>query len=374
MKTCLPFEVAAINRCIIEEDYLIQVKLLGQAGNDTLSGGAGNDRLDGGTGAGESLAGDAGNDTIVLGANVGQADGGDGNDVFLAAGVIGSLAAAATLIGGAGADTIVQTGALDLTNTFTSGVETLALSGALGAVTLRASLFDTLATITAASGATTGALVLATPTDAGFKPQVELTGLATLTVTGNAGRDSLTFGTASAGVVTKVVVNAGSGNDEIRGGGGDDTISGGGDNDLLLGRAGSDSLEGGGGADTLDGGAGSDLLRGGNGADRFRFASPLDGTDTILDFGGADRIEVSRSQFGGGLEAIAIGASLTASRFVTGTTDLATSAPGVGQFVYNTTTNTLSWDADGAGGTASIAIAINSLGTSLSASDILIIA
>lgn len=47
---------------------------------------------------------------------------------------------------------------------------------------------------------------------------------------------------------------------------------------------------------------------------------------------------------------------LDAAWFVSGAGAVAT-AVGHGQFVYNSTTKTLTWDADGAGGAAAVAIA-----------------
>ncbi len=346
--------------------------LLGQGGNDTLLGDAGNDSLDGGAGTGESLSGGIGDDSIAVGTNIGLADAGDGNDSFFAAGTIGTASRPAQIIGGAGTDTLVQTGVLDLKGASVSGIETLALSSALGAVTLNGAQFDMLTNITAANGDTTGTLMITSATPLNTVAEVVVSDLATLFVTASGGRDVLIFTAPLAGQPAAVNVNAGSGNDAIAGGAGADTLDGGSANDSLAGRGGADSLNGGDGNDSLNGGIGNDTLFGGAGFDRFRFASPLEGVDTILDFSGGDQIEIERSGFGASLFSSPSGFPLVPGRFVSGTTDQATSGAGTGQFVFNTTTSTLSWDADGLGGVGSVAFAVFAPGTSLSASDILV--
>ncbi|NER50043.1 MAG: calcium-binding protein, partial [Symploca sp. SIO1A3] len=84
-------------------------------------------------------------------------------------------------------------------------------------------------------------------------------------------------------------ITGGNAEDLIDGGNGNDIILGGNSKDTLFGGAGDDSLDGGNGADELTGGSGNDTLTGGNGQDLFIFAAG-DGTDTITDFGGVDRI------------------------------------------------------------------------------------
>lgn len=91
----------------------------------------------------------------------------------------------------------------------------------------------------------------------------------------------------------------GSGNDTIDGGIGDEAISGGTGHDILFGSVGTDTLLGNQGNDFLYGGQGDDVMAGGKDADSFvffdAFASPgagvvTNGDDTILDFGGGDRL------------------------------------------------------------------------------------
>lgn len=68
----------------------------------------------------------------------------------------------------------------------------------------------------------------------------------------------------------------------------------------------------------------------------------------------ADRIEVSASGFGGGLF---LGASVVGTgRYVENQSGSATAAA-TGQFIYNTTSNSLWWDVDGTGQAAAMLIA-----------------
>jgi Ca2+-binding RTX toxin-like protein len=125
---------------------------------------------------------------------------------------------------------------------------------------------------------------------------------------------------------------------------------------LLSGLAGNDTLDGGTGNDTLAGGLGADRLTGGTGADAIRYASAAEGGDTILSYSGLeDSIEVSAAGFGGGLVA---GMNLVATgRYAQNATGQATSAAGVGQFVLETDTGLLWWDADGSGAGVGVVIA-----------------
>lgn len=143
--------------------------------------------------------------------------------------------------------------------------------------------------------------------------------------------------------------------DRLDGGLGNDTVSGGAGNDTLIGAGGADSLLGGAGNDTLTGAGGADSLVGGTGADFFRFDLPTHGVDTVAGFASADdQLLIDASGFGGGLAA---GMDLAAlGRFVANPTGQATSAAGTGQFILDTSTASLLWDADGAGGAAAATI------------------
>ncbi|RVA56263.1 type I secretion C-terminal target domain-containing protein, partial [Mesorhizobium sp. M7A.F.Ca.US.001.01.1.1] len=116
--------------------------------------------------------------------------------------------------------------------------------------------------------------------------------------------------------------------DILSGGRGNDTLSGNSGNDTLYGGSGADLLSGGDGNDLLIGGSGQDLLTGGLGADTFKLES-LDIKDLIADYSG----------LGGHGDIIDLTALF----------DTASGGANVGEFVnYNSSTGTLSVDADGA--------------------------
>ena len=139
----------------------------------------------------------------------------------------------------------------------------------------------------------------------------------------------------------------------------------------LDGLGGSDILSGGQGNDTLIGGQGADTLTGGPGADTFRFLAVSDRGDVITDYSASDdTLEFSAAGFGGGLAA---GMNLGASgKFISNLTGLADAA--LGQFVFETDTRKLWWDADGTGaGTRFEIVRMQGL-TSLAASEVVVIA
>ncbi len=95
------------------------------------------------------------------------------------------------------------------------------------------------------------------------------------------------------------IVEAGGGDDTVRGREGDDDIDGGDGDDSLRGDAGDDSLDGGDGDDTLRGDAGDNTLVGGDGDDSLIGGPGVDsiiggdGQDTALGGGGDDFIDTS---------------------------------------------------------------------------------
>ncbi len=86
------------------------------------------------------------------------------------------------------------------------------------------------------------------------------------------------------------------GADVIDGGAGNDYLFGGIGNDVLNGGEGSDTLFGDLGNDILIGDKGNDRLTGGDGDDTFMFRSGF-GHDTVMDFGGHDVIDLSKTDF-----------------------------------------------------------------------------
>ena len=143
-------------------------------------------------------------------------------------------------------------------------------------------------------------------------------------------------------------------------------------NNALDGKGGADIISGQDGNDTIIGGAGKDTLDGGNGADIFVFgrADPTS-TDRISDFSSdIDRLGIFALDYllreGHGL----INGALDDGYFqvVSGFNPQGT-ASGHGQFLYNTSNFTLSWDQDGSGTAYSgVALAVFSVGVPSSTS------
>ncbi|PWS38984.1 hypothetical protein DFH01_06995 [Falsiroseomonas bella] len=134
---------------------------------------------------------------------------------------------------------------------------------------------------------------------------------------------------------------------------------------LLRGLGEADRVSGGGGADTMDGGLGADTLTGGGGFDRFLWQDPGEGADIVTDFrSGEDHVAFRTGGFGG----LAVGA-LDPAHF-------AKDAPGAAlpQFVYEETTGTLTWDADGTDVGEAFTIAVFANLPILGAADIQLIA
>lgn len=156
------------------------------------------------------------------------------------------------------------------------------------------------------------------------------------TLTGDDGANAIS------GLGGNDTLNGESGNDTLYGGSGDDTLFGGSGNDTLFGGTGNDTLNGGDGADTLFGGSGGDVLNGnsaddqliggwgadkltgGGGIDTFRFLSPEDSGDYVVDSDGNDFIDVSAMNINGfsisGPAAYTIWDAGTGSTSIQGTT------------------------------------------------------
>jgi hypothetical protein len=157
-----------------------------------------------------------------------------------------------------------------------------------------------------------------------------------------------------------------------------ETLDGTGERDQIYGLGGADTLRGNGGNDLLLGGAGKDTLSGGTGADKFVFGlADATSTDTILDFTAEDWVGIFASDYrlsvGAGLKVDGTGRLVLDPAYfatISGSGNVQGTASGHGQFLYNTTTRTLMWDADGAGtGSSGIAIAAFNSGVVLSAAD-----
>jgi Ca2+-binding RTX toxin-like protein len=262
-----------------------------------VDGGAGNDVIIGSDNWAGDLRGGAGDDTLTAGDLGDILTGGAGKD---------------TLTGGIGDDTFVISGKNDTTDVFAGGGGTDTLK-ATAAVTLNG-----LNTVTSSIEAWEG-----------ISAKVSITGTAA----------NETFDLSNLDTVTNLAfVDGGAGNDTLIG---SDNWAG-----TLRGGVGNDRIQGGSQVDTLSGGAGNDT---------FVFIDAAQGKDLFTDFANGDKLEIAKAAFAGGLEALPNGALLDATYLVVGVGAAADNATH-GQFIYDTTTDILSWDADGTGGGAAVQI------------------
>ncbi len=170
------------------------------------------------------------------------------------------------------------------------------------------------------------------------------------TLFGGDGKDTLRGGDEA---VLGDDLYGGAGNDSLDGGRGFDRLDGGEGADYLDGGDGGDVIDGGRGDDTILGGLGADSLIGGRGDNTFIYNTADEGGDLFFDYRAQhDQVLISATGFGSGLVA---GQNLKdTGAYIESDTGLATSAAGVGQFIYDGTFGVLYWDADGAGGTDAI--------------------
>ena len=140
--------------------------------------------------------------------------------------------------------------------------------------------------------------------------------------------------------------------------------------DSISGLAGNDELNGGEGDDTLVGGLGDDRLTGGEGQDRFVFESESkDGgnLDTVTDFvSGIDKIALAGSIF----TALRGGTPLSDNLWLTTSTSPATARSNL---VFDPQSGLLSYDPDGSGPAASIAICTLMGVTKLTSNDLMMV-
>jgi Ca2+-binding RTX toxin-like protein len=136
----------------------------------------------------------------------------------------------------------------------------------------------------------------------------------------------------------------------------------------LVGSNGADTLIGSSGNDIIVGGAGNDVLTGGSGADTFAFTAAPNANknlDRITDFtSGTDKLAFARSEF----SVLSIG-DLSAAAFV----QAAAALTGDQHIIYNQATGVVSYDADGSGGGAAIAVVRLTPGQALTAQDIKVV-
>jgi Ca2+-binding RTX toxin-like protein len=362
-------------------------RLEGRGGNDTLTsygawtmsdllGGDGNDSI---AGWGR-LHGDAGNDTLIGSSNADTLDGGagvdtmngdDGNDTYI-------VTAGDVLVDSGGTDTVETSITWSLGTEF----ENLTMTGT-GNITMQGNNLNNLIvgnsgnnTFNARAGDDT---ILA---GAG-NDRIDMFGngfasYGNEVVDGGEGFDNIDFsGYAKSGITVNLATG------QIAGGGdgglGTVAISNvemvitGAFNDRFTGNSGANNFDGRGGNDTLSGGGGADTLTGGAGNDFFVFDTAPGSTNVerITDFASAtDKLQFENGIF------TAIGAT---GNFAAGDGRFWAAAGATAghdandRLIYNTSTGSLYYDADGSGSGASILVATFQGNPSIAATDIAII-
>ena len=317
--------------------------LAGARGNDTLKGGAGGDRLEGGAGN-DSLEGGDGFDLLEGGAGADTLDGGPGGDQYA---------------GGTGSDLYRVDSPLDeILESPGEGIDTIAS-------TVSFSLVDTDGT--GLYGDQVENLVLE------GSGNIEGIGNALRNViTSNAGdnfidggdeSDTVSYATGSSGgvwvwlTVTEPQDTRGAGIDTLRN---VENLTGSPFDDQLRGNTFSNVITGLGGNDTLEG----DL-----GQDSFRFAAALDAATNVDEIHGfdplSDRIELAQAFFAG----IGLAGALDETAFALG----GAAGDADDRIVYDDTTGTLYFDADGARSGVMVPFAVLVGAPALSHDDIFVI-
>ncbi len=147
-----------------------------------------------------------------------------------------------------------------------------------------------------------------------------------------------------------------------------DNVDAGGGDDDLRGLKGNDTLSGGGGSDSISGGRGNDTLSGGKGGDAFIFDDALLSTnsDTITDFNDSiDVIHLNSTIFAGLGDA---GEVVSSSRFAIGEPQDSSD-----RLIYDPATGALLYDADGNGAGLAIQFALVGKNLDLTAESFLLI-
>jgi Ca2+-binding RTX toxin-like protein len=295
---------------------------------------------------GLTLDGTSGNDTLV---------GNDGDDT------ISGLAGADRMTGGWGDDTYVvdNTGDVVVEN---AGEGTDAVQSSIS-YTLGTNVENLTLTGSSAINATGNASDNVIIGNAGNNTLNGLSGADTMS--GGQGND--TYVVQSTG--DAVIENAGEGTDTVQ-----STISYTlADNVENLTLIGTSAVNGtGNGLDNaIKGNAANNLLTGGEGSDVFVFNTALGATnvDTITDYtSGSDSMQLALAMFGG----IGATGALSATAFVSGA-GLTAATTEMEHVVYDTSSGMLYYDADGAGGAASVAFATLTDAPALTAADFAVV-
>lgn len=306
-------------------------RIYGGASSDDIYGDAGNDFLYTGglqNGSGDRLYGGIGNDTLTMDAYASgdtTLDGGIGDDTFSL-----TYGLRTFLTGGAGND-IFNVNALTWSeNHFNGGSEYDTIRATANGSRLGLSSITGIEEISA-NGFTNFTIELYQNTAGGpTAPTIDLsktllTGVASIagTLQGDTIYLAGSFVGDTASQTSNDTVNAGYGNDVVHGGFGIDTLNGEDGDDFLSGGSGNDGLAGGAGADTFlfsvdydqdviaDFVSGTDKIRleGLLGFDDFtdvQAVMSMSGTDTLIDFGNGDILQLTN----------VVSSSLTAGDFI----------------------------------------------------------
>ncbi|MFN0194667.1 MAG: hypothetical protein ACKVP5_22275 [Aestuariivirga sp.] len=324
--------------------------LIGSAHDDVLVGDGGNNWLNGGAGA-DTLAGGGGNDTYVIDNVLDEIiEIGGGIDTVLTSLTSFTLAAELEKLAFTSAIANIGVGN-ELDNTLTGNIDVDILTGLAGNDTLIGRDGNDVLRGGLGADVLNGGLGIADLAD-----YIGATAAITAALDGSL---------AGAG---EALGDTFLGNERLRGSNFDDTLTGDGLDNILFGQDGIDTMNGLAGVDRLFGGNGIDTLTGGAGADRFEFGTLTEIGDIITDFSAIDdTIVVTASAFGGGL----VAGTLNAAFFQSRADNVAQDADD--RFIFQTTDQTLWFDADGNGAGAAVLVADLQAGATVTNADILVI-
>lgn len=327
LKDVAPSEIALDNFAPITRTGTDESELLlGGLNRDTLSGAGGSDTLDGGLSA-DWMAGGSGHDTyyvretddVVVELALGGVDivlssvdwnlGAHLENLTLEAGAtrgtgnalanwIAGNDAANVLNGGRGSDTLAGGDGDDRYRVATPGDKVIeSAGGGIDLVLSTSHMYSLPISVENGRIAIGGSASLA----GNRLANVLYAGTGDNVLYGGDGIDTVSYRYATAGVTIDLALffeqaTGGSGLDRLDS---IENLEGSRFDDRIVGSAGANLLEGSAGADVLEGGLGRDVLVGGTGRDVFDFDKAIDSTvtasgrDTIADFSGGDRIDVS---------------------------------------------------------------------------------
>ncbi|MBF0248195.1 MAG: VCBS repeat-containing protein [Alphaproteobacteria bacterium] len=320
----------------------------------------------------EEVIGGTGNDNVTLATAFVAGDkafmeGGAGTDTLnmAAGGNTMEVEGFETINGGSGTDTIAFARGGDLSTSTLNSIEAISLDAdnndSAGLKLSDSTVFNSALTITGTGGNDS------LHSDGGMNlTNVTLSGISTINLDSDSNSASvLTVGSST--LSSGMTVNGTGGNDTIQMGTGAtslnltgvtlNTIA------SVNGTTGNDTMVGAANATTLAGGLGADSLTGGVGATTFRYNATNEGGDTISGFtAGTDTLAFNSAAFS---STDGVGA-LNVSDFTSGA-----GVTGGSYFAFDTSTNTLYYDADAAGGGAGVAVA--TVDTTIGSTDINIV-